>query len=163
MMRLSIPVRLLPSTMFGRLAASLLLVVGVALAVFTALILRDRGELSMRVGGVGDSSHRIEFLTRRLEALHGDERRAERKRLDADDAIRADPEPERYPNRALTRKEIAAIERAFVAELHDRLGDGYHVAVDRMRRDRTDVIHLLPKHVPASGTIALDVLVGLPD
>jgi signal transduction histidine kinase len=149
--------------MFGRLAASLLLVVGVALAVFVALILRDRGELSMRVGGVGDSSHRIEFLTRRLEALHGDERRAERKRLDADEAIRADPEPERYPNRALTRKEIAAIERAFIAELRDRLGERYKVAVDRMRRDRTDVIHLLPKHVPASGTIALDVLVGLPD
>ncbi len=66
--------RLLPATMFGRLAAALVLVVGLMLAVIVALILRDRGELSMRVGGVGDSSHRIEYLTRRLEAL--DRRRA---------------------------------------------------------------------------------------
>src|SRR6185295_5944940 len=61
--------RLLPSTMFGRLAAALVIVVGVMLAVIVALILRDRGELSMRVGGVGDSSQRIEYLTRRLAAL----------------------------------------------------------------------------------------------
>ena len=54
----TLPGRLLPSTMFGRLAASLVLVVGIMLAVMLALILRDRAELSMRVGGVGDSSHR---------------------------------------------------------------------------------------------------------
>lgn len=73
MKRSSIPrMRLLPSTMFGRLAASLLLVVGITLAVFVALILRDRGELSMRVGGIGDSSHRIAFLTRsRTQAPEG--------------------------------------------------------------------------------------------
>ena len=63
--------RLLPSTMFGRLAASLVLVVVTLLAVMLALILRDRAELSMRVGGVGDSSHRIAYLTRELEALDG--------------------------------------------------------------------------------------------
>src|SRR4030095_11338399 len=77
---LVVPLRLLPSTMFGRLAGSLLLVVGVTLAVVVALVLRDRGELSIRVGGVGDTSHRIEWLTHRLEELHGDASTAGRTR-----------------------------------------------------------------------------------
>ncbi len=156
--------RLLPSTMFGRLAASLLLVVGVSLAVVVALVVRDRGELSMRVGGIGDSAHRIAYLTGVLEKLHGDERQAERRRLAADEDLRN--EPESYPGRDLTRREIAAIERAFVAELRDRLGGGYdadNVRVDRTRRDRTDIIHLVPERRRASGTTALDVILRLPD
>lgn len=162
MKRLSIPrVHLLPSTMFGRLAASLLLVVGITLAIFVALILRDRGELSMRVGGIGDSSHRIEFLTRSLEALEGDARAAERERLSADATLRN--EPERYPGKGLRRREVAAIERAFVAELRDRLGDSYNVAVRGIQRGSADVIHLVPRRRPARGTTALDVSVGLPD
>jgi signal transduction histidine kinase len=157
-----LPMRLLPSTMFGRLAASLLLAVGITLAVAIALFLRDRGELSIRVGGVGDSSHRIEFLTRELEVLQGDARVAEFKRLGADEALRR--EPERYPDRRLKTGEIAAIERAFVAELRDRLGEGYHVSVDRIQRGRgDDVLHLVPRGRPSRGTTALDVSVGLPD
>jgi hypothetical protein len=124
--------RLLPSTMFGRLAAALVIVVGAMLAVIVALILRDRGELSMRVGGVGDSSHRIEYLTRRLAALDRDARAAERRRLSEDLSLRQ--EPDRYPQRTLNRHEVAAIRRAFVAELHDRLGDDYKVDVKRIRR-----------------------------
>ncbi len=152
---------LVPETMFGRLVASLVLVVGVALAIFVALVLEDRGELSMRVGGVSDSSHRIEFLTHTLEALKDDARAAERKRLDEEPAIRA--EPERYLGRGLTRREVAAIERAFQAELRDRLGDGYRVSVRGIQRTRGDVIHLVPRRRPARGTTALDVSVGLPD
>jgi signal transduction histidine kinase len=155
--------RLLPSTMFGRLAAALVLVVGVMLAVIVALILRDRGELSMRVGGVGDSSHRIEYLTRRLAALEGNARTAERERLSADRELRM--EPERYPGRTLNRHEFAAIGRAFVAELHDRLGDEYKVSVNRLDRHRRnqDLILLVPDKRRADGTTALDVSVGLPD
>jgi len=155
--------RLLPSTMFGRLAAALVIVVGVMLAVIVALILRDRGELSMRVGGVGDSSHRIEYLTRRLVALDGDAREAERRRLSEDVSLRQ--EPDRYPERTLNRHEVAAIGRAFVAELHDRLGDGYKVEVNRIRRsgpiDGTIRLVREPRHV--AGTTALDVSVGLSD
>ncbi|HKP67229.1 MAG TPA: ATP-binding protein [Casimicrobiaceae bacterium] len=155
--------RLLPSTMFGRLAAALVIVVGVMLAVIVALILRDRGELSMRVGGVGDSSHRIEYLTRRLAALDRDARAAERHRLSADSELQI--EPERYPGRTLNRHEVAAIERAFVAELHDRLGDKYKVSVDRIWRGSPDkeVIALVPEKRRANGTTALDVSVVMPD
>ena len=155
--------RLLPSTMFGRLAAALVLVVGGMLAVIVALILRDRGELSMRVGGVGDSSHRIEYLTRHLGALDGDARAEERKRLSKDASLRL--EPDRYPGRTLNRHEVAAIGRAFVAELHDRLGDDYKVEVNRIRRsgptEGTIPLVKEPRHVP--GTTALDVSVGVPD
>jgi signal transduction histidine kinase len=160
---LSIPhLRLRPSTMFGRLAGALALVVGITLVAIVALVLRDRGELSLRVGGVGDSSHRIEFLTRRLEALHGDERAAERKRLMADASLRL--EPERYPGKRLNRHEVAAIGRAFAAELHDRLGDDYEVHVRNIRDTaRRRVIQLVPEENHVSGTTALDVAVGLPD
>ncbi len=154
-------VRLLPATMFGRLAASLLLVVGISLAVVLALILRDRGELSVRVGGIGDSSHRIAYLTTVLENVQGDARAAQRRRLAAEEGLRS--EPESYPGRDLGRREIAAIERAFVAELLDRLGPGYNVVVDRVRRDRSDVIHLVPERRRASGTTALDVILRLRD
>ena len=155
--------RLLPSTMFGRLAAALVLVVGVTLAVFVALILRDRNELSMRVGGVGDSSHRIEYLTRRLGALQGDAREIERQRLSADPELRM--EPERYPGRTLNRHEVAAIGRAFVAELRDRLGDTYAVSVNRIDRHlaKQDLILLVPDKRRADGTTALDVSVRIPD
>jgi signal transduction histidine kinase len=154
---------LLPSTMFGRLAASLVLVVGIMLAVMLALILRDRAELSMRVGGVGDSSHRIAYLTRELEALSGDARTAQRRRFSADESLRV--EPDRYPGRTLNRHEVAAIGRAFVAELRDRLGDSHKVTVDRIRRGSTrrDLIQLVPQQRHVSGTNALDVSVGLPD
>ena len=154
--------RVLPSTMFGRLAGSLLLVVGITLAVIVALVLRDRGELSIRVGGVGDTSHRIEWVTHQLEALKGDARAAERRRLSHDPALRV--EPERYPGKSLNRHEVAAIERAFVAELRDRLGDSYKVTVGRIRdTHRRGAIPLVPDERPASGTTALDVSVELPD
>ncbi|HEY7642602.1 MAG TPA: ATP-binding protein [Steroidobacteraceae bacterium] len=155
--------RLLPSTMFGRLAAALVLVVGIMLAVMLALVVRDRAELSMRVGGVGDSAHRIAYLTRQLEALQGDARATEVRRLADDASLRV--EPDRYPGRTLNRHEVAAIGRAFVAELRDRLGDRYPVTVDRIRRGalRRDLIQLVPERRTAAGTNALDVWVQLPD
>ena len=155
--------RLLPSTMFGRLAAALVLVVGGMLAVLVALILRDRGELSMRVGGVGDSSHRIEYLTNRLEALDSSARAVERERLRADRDLQI--APERYPERTLSRHEVAAIRRAFIAELRDRLGDDYHVSVDRIRRSGPirHIIRLVPEERHVAGTTSLDVSVVVPD
>ena len=154
--------RLLPATMFGRLALSLLLVIGVGLAVFFALILRDRAELSMRVGGIGDSSHRIAYLTGELEKRTGAQRDALRQRFAADEDLRN--EPERYPGRDLGRREVAAIGRAFQAELRDRLGDEYEVEVDRARtRSRPEAILLVPYRRPEVGTTALDVIVGFPD
>jgi len=158
-----VPAPLLPATMFGRLAASLGLAVGITLVVIAVLIMRDRAELGARVGGVGDSSSRIAQITRQLEALHGIERAAERKRLSADLTLHV--EPERYPDRSLNRHEVAALERAFVAELHERLGRDYRVRLDRIWRtpEGTDVIRLVSQQPHASGTSALDIWLTLPD
>jgi signal transduction histidine kinase len=157
-----VPLHLLPSTMFGRLAGSLLLVVGITFTVVVAIVLRDRGELSLRVGGVGDTSHRIEWVTHHLEALQGDARTAERKRLIADPEMKV--EPERYPGKYLNRNEVAAIKRAFVAELNDRLGEGYEVDLHRIRdTHRLLVIPLAPDAHNVAGTTALDVSVTLRD
>jgi signal transduction histidine kinase len=153
-------VRLLPSTIFGRLAASLLLVVGVTLIVLVALVLRDRAELSLRVGSVSDSAHRIEALTRDYEALEPDARAAFIERLKVENAIRM--EPESYPGRRLRQSEVDAIERAFVAEIRDRLGEGYEVTVDRIGRSSKDVVHLVTRRRSSHGTTALDVSLGLP-
>lgn len=157
------PLRLLTSTMFGRLAASLLLAVGVTFAVMDVLIVQDRTELSMRVGSIGDSSRRIAEIALELQALDRYARAAQRKRLSADTRLQV--EPESYPGRSLDRHEVAAIERAFIAELRDRLGDGYRSRLDRVWRtpDDIDVIHLVPRGRHASGTSALDVWLGLPD
>jgi signal transduction histidine kinase len=155
--------RLLPNTMFGRLAASLFLAVGFTLVVVALLIVQDRAELSVRVGGVGDSSRRIAEIARELEALDRDTRATQRKWLSADTKLRV--EPEGYPGRSLNRHEVAALGRAFVAELRERLGDSYEVRLDRIWRTPAglDVIHLVPKSRQSHGTSALDVWLGLPD
>jgi signal transduction histidine kinase len=152
--------RLLPATIFGRLAAALLLVIGAALIVIVALVMRDRRELSIRVGSVGDSAHRIEFLTREYQAKSSAERAAYIASLKEESAIRM--EPESYPGRRLTQGELAEIRRAFAAEIRDRLGEGYRVTVDRIGESGKDVIHLVTRRREAHGTTALDVTLVMP-
>jgi signal transduction histidine kinase len=152
--------RLLPDTIFGRLVASLLLVVGATLIVVIALMLRDRRELSIRVGSVGDSAHRIEFLTREYEATAPGDRAAYLARMREESAIRM--KPEGYPGRRLSESEVDAIERAFRAEIRDRLGEGYRVEVTRLSENTRDAIHLVTRRREAHGTTALDVTVVTP-
>jgi signal transduction histidine kinase len=152
--------RLLPATIFGRLAASLLLVVGATLIVIVALVLRDRQELSIRVGSVGDSAHRIEYLTREYLSREPGARAAYVESLKAENQIRM--EPESFPGRRLAQREVDAIERAFAAEIRDRLGEGYKVEVDRIGESGKDVIHLVTRRREAHGTTALDVTLVTP-
>jgi signal transduction histidine kinase len=153
-------IRLLPSTIFGRLAASLLLVVGATLIVIVALVLRDRRELTIRVGSIGDSAHRIEYLVREYEGREPGARAAFIGRMKGEPEIRM--EPESYPGRQLSPGEVDAIERAFVAEIRDRLGEGYQVRVDRIGESGKDVIHLVTRRRDAHGTTALDVTLTTP-
>lgn len=151
----------LPSTLFGRLLASLLLAVGTTLLLMTLLIVQDRRDLAARAGGVAYSSHRIAHLTGVLEALEGDARDAQRRRLSADPGLMLDPEI--HERRVLPRHEIDVVESAFVAELHERLGDGYAVAVHRASRQADDRIIRLFNDSGRSMTGLLDVTVKLPD
>ena len=134
--------RLLPSTLFGRLLASLLLGVGATIVVMVVLIVQDRRDLAMRVGGVRYSSQRIAEITRTLEALSGDARAAEMKRLGSDPKLMLDLG--KFEQRmTLTSRGVAAIQRTFASELRQLLGEGYQVSVRRATRQRDDIIRLV--------------------
>ena len=151
----------LPSTLFARLLASLLLAVGATLLVMVLLIVQDRRDLAARAGGVAYSSQRIAHLTRVLEALKGDARDSERRRLSADPELMLDPEI--HERRVLPRHEVDVVERAFMTELHERLGNQYLVAVHRASRKADDRIIRLFNDSGRSMTGLLDVTVKLPD
>lgn len=153
---------LLPSTLFGRLLSSLLLAIGVTLAVMVALIVQDRTRLSMHVGGVGYTSRRIAQLTRSLEQLRGDARAGERLRLAADTTLRVEPTIRR--SEPLSSHEVAAVERAFSSELHDLLGDGYRVTLERaVHSHPPSTIRLIPPPGPGSSLQVLELSLRLRD
>jgi signal transduction histidine kinase len=149
-----------PSTLFGRLAASVLLAVGFTLALIVVLIVQDRRELTMRVGGVGDSSRRVAGLTHMLEEQNPDTRAAERRRLRSDPKLMV--EYGHDYRQSINRREVAAFQRAFESELHVLLGDRYGIFVRRAHQEHQDVIRLVSE---VGRTIAslVDVSVALPD
>ncbi len=153
--------RLLPSTLFGRLLASLLLAIGVTLAVMVTLIVQDRRELSMSVGNLGDSSRRIAEIIGTLEPLDRDARAAERARLTEDTSLRI--EPAVIQREALSRHQLVTVERAFASELRERLGDGYSFKLERpIHRDPPGIIRLVPRRHREDMQV-LDLVVGLRD
>ncbi len=150
----------LPSTLFGRLAASVLLAVGITLALIVVLIVQDRRELTMSVGGVGDSSTRVAGLTHMLEEQDRDARVAERARLYHDPRLMV--EYGHDYRRSIPRRELANIERAFVSELHELLGDRYGITVSPMQRGRERAIRLVSEAGRSTASL-LDLSVVLPD
>jgi signal transduction histidine kinase len=136
--------RFLPSTLFGRLLASVLLAIGVTLGVMMTLIVQDRRELSMRVGNLGDSSRRIAEITRSLEQLAQQARTRERARLTEDTSLRIEPDViQREP---LSRHQLFRVERAFASQLSERLGEGYGFKLERpIHRDHPGIIRLVPR------------------
>jgi signal transduction histidine kinase len=153
-------VSLLPSTLFGRLLTSVLLAVSITLVVIVALIVLDRRELTLQVGGIAHTAHRIAYLTSELERLEGDARAARFKALASIPDLMVNPSL--YERRVVPRSEIATIRHAFVSDLQQRLGPGYGVSVQRTTRANADVIHLVDSR-NRSIVGFLDVSVHLPD
>lgn len=151
---------LLPSTLFGRLVAALVLAVGITLAVIVALIVQDRYQLTLHVGGVGITSQRIAGIVRTLEELDPEARTVERRRLSADESLRIDPPP--YTRANMSRREFAAIERAFASELRGLLGDRHRVSLIRMRGENSRRVIRLVDQRHGVRTDFLDVSVSLP-
>jgi signal transduction histidine kinase len=140
-------VSLLPQTIFGRLLASLLAAVGITLIVIVLLVMQDRRELALRVGGVVDTSRRITELATTLASMDAPARAHEVARLAAepiliDEPRRANPGP---PPRTM---DLAAVTRSFTSELHDLLGDRYQVAVQRAQRGASPVVRLITASGP---------------
>jgi signal transduction histidine kinase len=151
---------MLPSTLFGRLLVSVLLAVCITLVVVVALIVQDRRDLTLQVGGVGHTSHRIAHLTRVIEQQAGDARAARLKALASVPELMVNPSL--YERRVVPRREIATIQRAFESDLHKRLGPGYAVSVQRTTRANADVVLLVDSR-NRSIVGFLDVSVRLPD
>ena len=151
---------LLPSTLFGRLAASVLLAVGITLALIVVLIVQDRRDLSMRVGGIGDSSKRVAGLTHMFEEMNRDVRAAQRQRLGSDPKLMVEYGHDFRDS--IPRREMADIQRAFLLELHALLGERYGISVSRSRREHAGVIRLVAER-GRTGASMLDVSVALPD
>jgi len=134
--------KILPQSMFGRLLASLLAAVGITLIVIVLLVLEDRRELTMRVGGVGDTSRRIAELTNSLMAMDAASRAAELARLTAEPTFIGDQErPEDRPPRR--RGNLAQVQHSFASEVRSQLGDTYSIAVTPAHPEATSVIRLI--------------------
>ena len=128
--------------MFGRLLTSLVAAVGVTLIVIVVLVLEDRRELTMRVGGVGDTSRRIAELTNALIALDSEARAESLARLTSEPTfISGQGQPEERP--PPRERDLDAIERSFTDELHSQLGSAYPISITPARPETTSVIRLL--------------------
>jgi len=127
-----------PQSLFGRLLGAMLAAVGVTLIVIAVLILQDRRELALRVGGVYNTSHRIAEITSNLQGMNGSERAREIARL-RDNPVMVGPSDIRVMRR---RPEIAHLSARFAEQVRRQLGDGYEVLVTPARPEKRDVIRL---------------------
>jgi signal transduction histidine kinase len=146
--------RLAPQSLFGRLLASVLAVVGITLTVIVVLILQDRRELALRVGGAYVTSQRIADITHTVSRLEGPAREAELERLREQPVVVGQVEP-----RVIRRRlEAANLADRFASQLHRQLGDGYRVTIRPAQPGDGDVIRIVtagPRLSPDLRVLAL--------
>jgi signal transduction histidine kinase len=176
-------VNLLPQSMFGRLLASLLVAIGVTLIAIVLLVLQDRRELALRVGGVGDTSRRVADIANSLATMDRLARARALEEMARTPTFIIDPDrPE--PRPPPLARDLATLERSFASQVGEHLGGSYRVSVSEARPDARNVIRLIagggphepfgpppprpegspPPHPRAGppGSL-LDIRVGLPD
>lgn len=132
--------RLLPQSMFGRLLAGLLAVVGVALIAIVALIVRERRDVALWTSSAWDATDKIAAASTELNGLDEQERQA---RVEAYRAQRRSLQEQRPPPPPRTRKEALRIQQAFAQKVRGQLGPDYHVTISNARGRWRDVIPLL--------------------
>lgn len=113
-----------PQTLFGRLFAATVAVVGATLLVIVLLVVHERRELAFTESGAGAAAASIVQTSTYLAKLPA------AKRADAVEELRAQPIlVERMPPRRppLPRGDSAAAERAFARQVQRELGNGYRV------------------------------------
>ncbi|HEY6642507.1 sensor histidine kinase [Povalibacter sp.] len=138
---------LLPQSLFGRLMAGLLAVVGVALLAVVALIVRERRDVALWTSTAWEAADNIASASSELTTLDPDER------LARVEAYRAQRRPlEEHRRQPPPRKEVQRIQQAFAAKIRAQLGPGYSVTVTNARGRWRDVIPLLGNlRPPADG------------
>jgi signal transduction histidine kinase len=133
---------LLPDTLFGRLFAATVGVIGAMLLIFIVLIVRERHELALLDSGAGSSAATIAETSEYLAGLSLEERNEARSKLRE---RRISPDDVRSPRHTRERNsDQAALERAFANHLQRHLGSDYKVFTGppRTRRDQVIPLHL---------------------
>ena len=163
----------MPQSLFARLMAGLLAVVGVALLAIVALIVRERRDLALWTSTAWNSADSIAEASLDLTKLGPEARRAQVEAYRAQRRLFA----ERRPPTARARKESLRIQQAFAEKIRSQLGPDYTVTVTNAQGRWRDVIPLLgnlrppaeagapPDNPPAlrSPDSWFDVTVKLPD
>ncbi len=134
--------QLLPQSMFGRLLGSVLVAIAITLLIIVLLVLQDRRELALRVGGTTDTALRVAEISRSLAAMEPADRAQALKTLGESptvlaDSDRSDPRPPPPPH------DSAAIQRSIAARVREQLGDGYTVSVGTSNPENSLVIRLV--------------------
>lgn len=131
--------RFKPQSLFARLLAALLSVVGVTLMVIVVLILQDRRELALRVGGVWNTSSRIAEITNHVSSLSGAQRAQQIERLTENPVVVG-----QVDFRVMRRRpDFSHLPEKFADQVRRQLGAGYKVAVAPSRPDKQNVIRII--------------------
>jgi signal transduction histidine kinase len=142
---------LLPDTLFGRLFAATIGVIGLMLLLIILLIVRERRELALLDGGAGSSASTIAETSEFLASLPKVERDEARSKLREQRLLPGDVRP---PARVRMKSgEQMELERAFANHLQRQLGPYYRVSTGPPHARREEVI---PLHLPARDTRSLD-------
>lgn len=135
---------LLPDTLFGRLFAATVGVIGLLMLMIILLIVQERRELALLDSGAGSSASTIAETSEYLASLPRTERDDARAKLRQQRLL---PDDVRPPSRMRIRmSEQAELERAFANRLQRQLGPGYRVSAGPPRSPRDQVI---PLHLPS--------------
>lgn len=139
---MKLPRTVLPDTVFGRLLAATLAVLGVLLLIFVLLIMRERRELALLDTGTSSSAANVAETSEYLASLPVEQRRAAWDELREQRML-----PEEVRDRLRSRRhqqmmDRAMLERAYISRLQRELGSDYSIAIGPPRTPRRDVIPL---------------------
>lgn len=137
---------LLPDTLFGRLFAATVGVIGLLMLLIILLIVRERRELGLLDSGAGSSANTIAETSEYLASLPQTERDDARAKLRQQRLLPDDVRP--APRMHVKSEEQFDLERAFVNNLQRQLGAAYRVSVGPPRAPRNQVI---PLHLASRG------------
>lgn len=131
-------VRLIPSSLFGRLMLALVGAVGVTLLVAVLLIIRERRDLALLGTGAWSTAQVIAETSASLAAVPPADRPAAIEKVQAE-LLSTDDEPR--PRRAPARSDPATTARAYERRIERELGNGFGVDVSPSRpRDDSIII-----------------------
>jgi len=133
---------LLPDTLFGRMFAATVGVIGLLMLLIILLIVRERRELALLDSGSGSSVNTIAATSEYLADLQQTQRDDARARLRQRRLLPDDVRPP--PRMRVKSEEQVELERTFVNNLQRELGPKFRVSVGPPRARRDEVI---PLHV----------------